>query len=417
MLNSSSKILRACLGLLFLVLANGVCLSGRAQTPSDQADRQRALQLYTDQKFTEAIPLLSKLSNVYPNDPLIWEALGWSHLVVSGSIKDSQQRAEARQRARTALLRAQQLGDDSNLLRAGLETLSLPDSGGNKFSKNDEAEAAMREGEEAYSHGELDKAIKAYQRALQLDPKLYLGALFIGDMYFKKGHQDTDAHTREENLNKAGEWFTRAIGINENIETAHRYWGDALMLQGRKKEAMMKFIDAIIAEPGTRSAYVGLSQWGQRNSVSMAHPRIDVPIKVTVVGEKKADVAFDPALRSSDDGSGAWENYGSVRALWVSDEFAKAFPSEKTYRHTLLEETAALRKTAEVAAAWLKAGKVKSLSPSLAALVKLNDANLLEPFIFFTRVNPGISRDYVEFRLAHRDQLRRYWSEVVIASP
>src|SRR6185503_13678774 len=145
------------------------------------------------------------------------------------------------------------------------------------------ADAAMREGEEAYSRGELDKAIKAYQRALQLDPKLYLSALFIGDMYFKKGYQDTDARTREEDLNKAGEWFTRAIAIDENIETAHRYWGDALMLQGRKKEAMLKFIDAIIAEPGTRSAYVGLSQWGQRTSVSMAHPRIDVPVKVTVV--------------------------------------------------------------------------------------------------------------------------------------
>src|SRR6185503_5568665 len=164
---------------------------------------------------------------------------------------------------------------------------------------------------------------------------------FIGDMYFKKGYQDTDARTREEDLNKAVEWFTRAIAIDENIETAHRYWGDALMLQGRKKEAMLKFIDAIIAEPGTRSAYVGLSQWGQRNSVNMAHPRIDVPVKVTVVGEGKANVDFDPALRSSDDGSGAWENYGSVRAQWVSDEFAKAFPNEKTYRHSLLEETAA----------------------------------------------------------------------------
>jgi hypothetical protein len=142
-----------------------------------------------------------------------------------------------------------------------------------------------------------------------------------------------------------------------------------------------------------------------------------VPVKVTLAGDRKANVDFDPALRNSDDGSAAWENYGLVRAQWVSDDFARLFPNEKTYRHTLSEETAALRKTAEVAAALLKAGKVKSLSPSLAALTKLNDADLLEPFILFTRADQGISRDYVEFRRAHRDKLRRYWSEVVIARP
>ena len=415
--NTASNILRAVFSLVLLVLAIGAAqLYARAQTANDEADRERALQLYQHQKFTEAIPLLDKLTKVYPNDAVIWEALGWSNLVVSGPIKDPQQLGAVRQRARAALLRAQQLGDDSNLLRSGLEALAVPDSAANRFSKNNAADAAMRAGEEAHSRGELDKAITAYQRALQLDPNLYLAPLFIGDMYFKKGYQDTDARLREENLNKAGEWFTRAIAIDENVETAHRYWGDALMLQGRQKEAMMKFIEAIVAEPGTRSAYAGLSQWGERNNVSMGHPRIEVPVKVTLASEKKASVDFDPALRSTDDGSGAWENYGLVRAQWVSDDFAKAFPNEKTYRHTLLEETAALRKTAEVAAAWLKAGKVKSLSPSLAALIKLNDADLLEPFILFTRADQGISRDYVEFRRAHRDKLRRYWSEVVIAS-
>lgn len=414
--NSSSIILRRLFGALLLIVTTGAAsLSTPAQTPSDEADRHRALELYEEQKFTEAIPLLEKLSKVYASDPVIWEALGWSHLVISGPIKDSKQRAEARQRARAALLRAQQLGDDSNLLRAGLEALSQPDAATSKFSTNEGADAALREGEESYGRGELDKAIAAYQRALQFDPKLYLAALFIGDMYFKKGYQETDPRIRDEHLSKAGEWFTRAIAIDENIETAYRYWGDALMLQGRQKEAMMKFIEAIIAEPGARKAYAGLSQWGERNNVSMGHPRIEVPVKVTLEGEKKVTVDFDPALRSREDGSGAWENYGLVRSQWVADDFARAYPKEKTYRHSLLEETAALRKTAEVAAALLKTGKVKSLSSSLTALVKLNEAGLIEPFIFFTRVDEGIARDYLEFRRAHRDKLQRYWAEVVIS--
>ena len=114
-----------------------------------------------------------------------------------------------------------------------------------------------------------------------MDPKLYLAALFAGDMYFKKGYQATDPKVKDENFNKAGEWFAKAIAIEPNVETAHRYWGDALMHQGKQQDAMLKFIDGIIADPGNRNAYVGLSQWGQRNRISMAHPAIEVPVKIS----------------------------------------------------------------------------------------------------------------------------------------
>jgi tetratricopeptide (TPR) repeat protein len=278
---------------------------------------------------------------------------------------------------------------------------------------NREADAAMREGEEAHTRGDLDKAIAAYQRALQLDPKLYLAPLYVGDMYYKKGYQSTDAATRNDSLDKAGEWFARAITIDANIETAYRYWGDALMLQGKQQEAKIKFIDAIIAEPGNRNGYMGLSQWGNRNNVALAHPKIDIPVKVSLSGNK-LDVSFDPALRDRPDGSGAWEQYGIIRARWVAEDFAKAFPNEPAYRHSLREETEALHRVGEVATGWLKSGKVKSLSQSLAALVKLNEAGLLEPYIFFTHADQGIVRDYAPYRQANRDKLRRYWLEFVI---
>jgi tetratricopeptide (TPR) repeat protein len=401
--------------LALLITVQGVQLSAEAQTPEDRANRERAIQLYLQNKFTEAIPLLEKLVKVYPNDPVIWEELGWATFVVSESLTDEQKRTSGRDHARAALLRAQELGDNSNLLRAGLEALSAPTALSASFSANKDANAAMLEGETAHVRGEFDKAIAAYERALKLDPTLYIAALWIGDMYFKKGYQETDTNVRDGSLNKAGEWFARAIAINENLETAHRYWGDALVLQGRPKEAMAKFIDGIIAEPGNRNAYAGLSQWGDRYRVEMGHPAIEVPTKVTLTSDKKLNVEFDPRLRSSEDGSAAWENYGAVRTRWFDVDFSKRFPNEHVYRHTLSEETEALRKTAEAAAALLKTGKVKSLSPSLAALVRLNEADLLEPFIFFARVDEGISQDYPEFRRAHRDKLRRYWSDVVIA--
>ena len=277
MLNSNKHRIFFCL-FLFLFATCGTQLNAAAQTPEDVANRERALQLYQQNKFTEAIPLLEKLTKAYPNDAVIWEELGWATFVVSASMKDPGERTASRNRARTALLRAKELGDNSNLLRTGLDALAAPDTAASSFSTIKAADAAMREGEDAHTRGDLDKAIEGYQRALKLDPKLYLAALWIGDMYFKKAHNETSPPIREANLNKAGEWFKRAIEIDENIETAYRYWGDALMLQGRQTEAMMKFIDAIIAEPGNRKAYVGLSQWGERNPVSMGHPRIEVPV-------------------------------------------------------------------------------------------------------------------------------------------
>lgn len=404
----------ACAVMLLGLLLLPAPVSLAQGTANDQEERKRALALYDQNKFTEAIPLLEKLVKTNGNDVLLLERLGWATFVVSGSIKDPQERKAARDRARAYLLRSKQLGNDSELLRAGLEGLADNAPTERAFSNNKEADKAMREGEEAHTRGELDKAIAAYQRALQLDPKLYMAALFTGDMYFKKGYQANDPRVKKEQMDKAGEWFARAIAIEENIETAHRYWGDALMNLGNQREAMMKFIEAIIAEPGNRNGYMGLSQWGQRNRIGMAHPKLEIPVKLQMAGDKKLDVNFDPALRESSDGSGAWEHYGMVRAKWVAEDFAKAFPNEQAYRHSLREETEALRKAAEVASEMLKSGKVKSLSPSLAALVKLNEAGLLEPFIFFTRVDQGIARDYPAYRQTNRDKLRRYWTEFVI---
>jgi len=388
-----------------------------AQTPDvNQADRKRAFELYDQSKFTEALPILEKLIKLQPNDILVLERLGWATFVISGSIKDPAERQKARERARSYLFRAKELGDDSELLRAGLEGLSGPDPTDAAFSNSKEADRAMREGEEAHTRGELDKAIAAYQRALQFDPKLYMAALFVGDMYFKKGYQASDQRAKQEHMDKAGEWFSKAIAIDANVETAYRYWGDALMNIGKQEEALIKFVEAIIAEPGNRSGYTGLSQWGERNQRNMAHPKIEIPIKLTPAGDGKLDVSFNPALRDSPDGSGAWEQYGLVRAKWVAEDFAKAFPGENKYRHSLREETEALRKVAEVAASWLKSGKVKSLSPSLSALVKLNEAGLLEAYIFFARVDQGIVPDYPSYRQANREKLRRYWTEFVVST-
>ncbi|MBA2732726.1 MAG: tetratricopeptide repeat protein, partial [Acidobacteria bacterium] len=273
--------------LLALMLSSAVPRSFAQGAAANQDERQRALQLYDQNKFADAVPILEKLVKANPDDVVLLERLGWATLVVAGSIKDPQERKKGRDRARTYLLRAKELGNDSELLRTGLENLAGSDPAEIAFSSNKEADRAMREGEEAHTKGNLDKAIVAYQRALQLDPKLYFAALFIGDMYFKKGYQANDPRLKKEQMDKAGEWFARAIAIDENIETAHRYWGDALMNLGNQEEAKAKFVGAIIADPGNQKGYMGLSQWGQRNQTGMAHPKIEIPVKLSLSGDKK----------------------------------------------------------------------------------------------------------------------------------
>ena len=50
---------------------------------------------------------------------------------------------------------------------------------------------------------------------------------------------------------------------------------------------------------------------------------------------------------------------------------------------------------------------------ALDALVQFEEAGLLEAYVLFARTDEGIARDYVEYRKANRDKLRRYLTEYV----
>lgn len=390
-----------CLFLLACTLCAPVFVRGQA-VDNYAAERKRALQLYNEQKYTSALPILEKLSAANPSDVVVLEGLGMSILLNARTIKDPQASKQERIRARNVLLRAQALGDNSNLLQTVLAGLP-PDGGGEiSFSRNKEAQTLMNEGEKAYAQGDLDKAFAAYKNALKADPQLYEAVLFAGDMQFKKKEWD-----------KAGEWFARAIAINPNIETAYRYWGDALMGQGKMGDARTKFIEAIIADPYRRQAHVGLIQWAQANKVTLAHPRIQPPNSLSAQGNNTT-LTVDPKIFNSKDGSNEWLMYDLTRVAWAKGEFAKAYPNESIYRHSLREEAAALRMVAEMAAKDLKAGKIKTLEPSLATLVKLNDDGLLESYVLLARADQGIAQDYAAYRKDNHDKLIRYFTEYVV---
>ncbi len=389
--------------------------TGSLAHPQDPAERQRAIDLYEANNFVAALPLLEKVAAANPNDPVILSRLGFALYANSVDEKDPTLRQKMRERVRNTLLRSQSLGDNSNLTKITLDALSAPDAPQIPFSNIKAAETAIRDGEAAFMRGDMDKAIAAYRRALELDPRLYDAALYAGDCEFKKGHNSTDAQFRSEQFDKAGAWFAKAIAIDANRETAYRYWGDALNAQGKSNEARDKFVDAIVAQPYSRQAYVGLTQWADGHKVPLRHPNIRPPNSTNTQGGQTT-LSIDPKILNSNDGSNEWLMYDLTRIAWAKGDFFKNYPDEKEYRHSLKEEAAALRMVAEFAAKDLKSGKVKALEPSLAVLVKLNDDGLLEAYVLFVKPDKGIARDYDTYRKANRDKLRRYWSEVVIGA-
>jgi hypothetical protein len=184
-------------------------------------------------------------------------------------------------------------------------------------------------------------------------------------------------------------------------------------------------VDAIIAEPYTRRPYVGLGQWADRHSVSLSHLKIDIPTNVVSGKPGEINITVDDlALKgSTDDGSAAWIMYGRRRSTWMdrkngvrSEKFAKAFPNEQAYRHSLPEELEGLQGVVESVRVQVKEKPGTKLTPSLQNLMKLNDAGLIEAYVLFVRPDESIVRDYFTYRKSNREKLKQYWLKFVVGA-
>jgi tetratricopeptide (TPR) repeat protein len=399
--------------LKFLVLFVLLQSAGGLRAQSDESyddRRKRAFDLYTQNRFVDALPLLEKLHAERPTDIAVLEGLSFATLANAYTFTDPAARKAERAKARKLAEEAKTAGDNTNMLKTLLE---VPDDGSETaFSSNAAVQSVMQEGEAAFARGDFAGAISAYNRALALDPNDYNAALFMGDVSFKQGDHA-----------KAGEWFLRAIQIDPNRETAHRYWGDDLVAQGRMSEAKDKFINAIVAQPYLRISWMGLSQWAQKQKLMLGHPPINPPGKVEDNGKddkghSQTTITIDPATmmnpNAKKDGTSAWFIYTLSKAVWHGERFQKEFPTEKEYRHSLAEEVDGFQMVVGQVKEGIKKKEIKQLDPALAMLVKLADEELLEPFVLVSRADQGIARDYPAYRDAHREKIRQYINEWLI---
>jgi tetratricopeptide (TPR) repeat protein len=371
------------------------------QTPAQTAaatDRQRALDLVKEQKLVDALPLLEKIAPTAPDDIEIHEGLIMALLAKSETEKIPAAQVLILNRVRAIAVRFSSKGKATPLFTRVLEIFPQ-DVNADAIAppaNASPAERALTEGEEAFTKGDFKAALAGYGKAEKLDPKLYEAPLYIGDVYWKM-----------QDVAKAGESYARAIAIDPDRDTAYRFWGNVLMSTDKMAEAREKLIDAVVAQPYQRATWSYLGTWAEKNNVKLAHPRVVIPNSVNT--EKgKTTITIDPKALTADDGGSYWLAYSGQKALWMNEKFAKEFPTETKYRHTLREEVDCLRLVATMA------GDKKNISDvSVTNLVKLEKEGLLEAFILFSMADQGISQDYSFYRKNNREKLRKYLMDYV----
>jgi tetratricopeptide (TPR) repeat protein len=375
-----------------------------AQTAGENTTRQRAFELYKQDKHIEALPLFEELALKSPDDRDVLLGLGVCLVSEAATLDDQDAASKERIRARQVLLKAKKLGNTAPLLENLLQM--LPEDGVVKY-ENTPADQAMRAAEAAFSRRDFEEAIKNYTKILEYEPKNYSAVLFIGDTYFA-----------EKNWARAGEWYQKAIDLNPNKETAHRYYGDMLLKNGEIEKSRTRFIQGVVAEPYNPITWRALQAWATTNKLQLKRVHVDTPNNVSQTGDKNITITVDP--KASDETSTLWLSYGLAKVKWRGDEFKKHFPAEKQYRHSLTEEAEALTMAAtvwtEVNESEKKQKKVPPApkDPNLILLLKLYQAKMIEPYVLLNAADEGIAQDYPGYREKNRDKLEQYLSDFVV---
>jgi tetratricopeptide (TPR) repeat protein len=355
-----------------------------------------ARRLRQEMRYEDAKRMFAAWLRTHPDDAQAHFDYGYTLFLQAAAEKNESNATALRKAAHAEGATARKLGCTdalTDLLLSAVDENGADLRNPRQYSTDPEAAKRVEAAEQAYAAHKLDEALALYQQALQLDPRCYHAALFSGDVYFSRA-----------DFGKAIEWFSKAVAIDPDRETAFRYWGDALMRTGRVSEAHERYIAAVIAEPYNRLPREMLARYATAIKAPLQWPAIALPRVEVALKNGKPEVAYDPA-------SGPLIlAYALARAKWLTDEREKFFPKNAEPRHSLMEECAGLRAFVAVGTELSEnnADAVKPLAGTLAGLKELDAAGLLEAYVLFERADAGIVQDYPAYRQEHRDKLETY---------
>jgi tetratricopeptide (TPR) repeat protein len=248
--------------------ASAVGPASAPSTANPKAVLSEARRLGREKQFPAARRLYEQYLAQCPNDADAHFWFGFDLCLQAGITEiDSDARALRRQ-AREQMLQAEKLGCTEPLLADTLPKLK-PDGSAlpvAPFSPAKSVDALMQSAEKAYATGNYSEAAKLHQQALAIEPGNYSAALYCGDAYFCQKDYAT-----------AGVWFAKAIAINPDVETAHRYWADALAHQRRNDEALTQYIEAVVAAPYNRLTRARFNDFAKATLVPLRTEPLRLP--------------------------------------------------------------------------------------------------------------------------------------------
>lgn len=377
-----------CIGLAFLIFLS----SASAQTEDELKEALvKSVTLLDQGKYLEAEPYLAKLVKAVPDSAELRVMYGTVLVVKSKQISNNDEAKKAAALALDQFQAAKRLGTNSKEVDDMIALL-----GGAPSTKptTDIPRSSFDQAEIKFAQSKYEEALPLYKKALEEDPKNYLAALYSADCLMQLGDYEN-----------AEKYYQKAIDIDPDRETAYRYSATYLMKQKKYDQARDRYIEAYIAEPYGGMSTRGISQWADATGAKLGHPKVDIP-KFDYDTNGKPTTTMDGS--SVTEGSKAWLAYSLTRDSWHKDKFAKTFPKETKYRHSLREEAEALRNV-------LASAKDQKLShPQFDVLQKLESEGLLEAFILLAHPDNGIAEDYQAYRKDNRAKLRQYVLSYVI---
>lgn len=383
-----------------VVMFFAACISLKAQTEQELVKATaRALSLFERQAFAEAIPDLEVVIKALPDNPQVRFMYGWGLVAKSKQVNNAEEAKQLSAKALEQFREAKKLGlnnPDVNSMIALLSGQPIPPAADQApaYSLNPEAEKTMNEAESHFARSRYEEAVKLFEKVLTLDPKVYQAAVSGGDCFVQKGDWAS-----------AEKWYQRAIAIDPNRETAYRYSATPFMKQNKYDQARERYIEAYITEPYNRMSSRGINQWAGVAGKNLAHPKVDVP---DYSYDSKGKAIPKTAIDAKDAALSPWIAYFGARESWQDEKFAKAFPKEKQYRHSLAEEADALRAAVKAA----QAGK--SSNKQFETLGQLDKDGVLEAYILLALPDEGIAEDHPEYLKNNRPKLRLYVGNYVI---
>lgn len=387
-------VLRFCACVAFIFAAFSFL---HAQTDRELGEAAvKAVTHFEQQRFVEAIPHFEIVIKAIPDQPQARFMYGFCLLAKSKQTGDTTEAKNLSAKALEQFEKAKELGfksPENDTLIAILGGKSQPTLEP-AYSSNKEAEKHMMEGESFFAQSKYEEAIKSFEKALALDPKIYQAALSGGDSYTGMGQWEN-----------AEKWYQRAITIDPDRETAYRYSATPFMKQKKYDVARDRYVEAFITEPYSNMSPRGISQWAGITGAKLGHPTIEKPeLSFDATGKAKTATA----IGAEDALARPWLAYVTARETWKKEKFAKTYPKEASYRHSLQEEVEALR------AAITAAKEQKSPNRQFELLAKMDAEGVLEAFVLLSQPDDGIASEHSEYLKNNRPKLRLYFVNYVI---